>query len=151
MFEFQQLRDLCKGVLSLNRLEALAFILNQPDVQDEIIRLNQKDQLSKGLYSDGTETPEYAASYKALKRLIVSNVGDRMDFKLSGDFYRTFDVEVLPNGDINIEADGNKENKNLFDIYGIEILGLTEDSQNKLLPYFESYLVVYVSDKLQGV
>lgn len=151
MFEFQQLRDLCKGVLSLNRLEALAFILNQPDVQDEIIRLNQENQLAKGLYSDGTDTPDYSKNYKALKKLIVSNVGNKMDFKLSGDFYRTFDVEVLPNGDINIEADGNKENKNLFDIYGIEILGLTEDSQNKLLPYFESYLVVYVSDKLQGV
>jgi hypothetical protein len=150
LFELQQLRDLCKSILSLNRLEALAFILNQPDVQDEIIRLNQENQLKVGLYSDGTDTPDYSAGYKQLKRQLVGNIGDKMDFRLSGEFYSTFDVEVLPSGDVNIVADGRKEDLNLFDVYGIEILGLTEDSQNKLIPYFESYLVEYVADKLQS-
>ena len=151
MFEFQALRYLCKGVLSLNRLEALAFILNKPEVQDEIIRLNQENQLAKGLYSDGTNTPEYSAIYKALKRQIVSNVGQNMDFRLSGDFYRTFDIEVLANGDVNITADGDKEDKNLFVRYGIEILGLTDDSKNKLLPLFEEFLLEYVYSKIQGL
>lgn len=150
MFEFQPLRDLCKGVLSLDRLEALAFILNKPEVQDEIIRLNQENQLAKGLYSDGTNTPEYSASYRQLKASIVSNVGQRMDFRLSGDFYKTFDIEVLSNGDINITADGDKDDKNLFDFYGIEIIGLTEESKNKLIPLFQEFLLEYVHSKLQS-
>lgn len=152
MFEFQPLRDVCKRVLTLDRVEALIYILNKPEVQDEIIRLNQEDQLVKqNVFSDGTSTPEYSKYYKQIKASFTSNVTDRMNFRLTGDFFSTFDIEVLSNGDINIVADGKKDDKDLFTIYGIEILGLTEESKSKLTPLFEEFLLEYVSNKLQGV
>lgn len=152
MFEFQPIRELCEGILRLDRLEALAYILNKPEVQDEIIRLNQDEQLVKqNVLSTGESTREYSENYKAFKRLVSSNVTDRMNFRLSGDFFRTFDVEVLANGNINIVANGDKGNRNLFNLYGLEILGLTEESQSKLIPLFEEYLLEYVYSKLQGL
>jgi len=149
-FEFTPLRILCKRVLSLDRLQALAYILNKPEVQDEITRLNQENQLSKGLYSDGTNTPIYSASYRKLKASIVSNVGQNMDFRLSGDFYRTFDIEILPNGDVNVTADGQKDDHDLFEKYGIEIIGLTDESKELLVPLFKEFLLEYVSNVLEG-
>ena len=57
----------------------------------------------------------------------------------TGDFYKTFDVKVQSDG-FSITANDRKDDKNLTDIYGKEILGLEDESLEKLsrkiLPIF---------------
>ena len=150
-FEFEPLRNICKAIQSLDRVEALLYILNKPEVQDEIIRLNQEEQLvNKNVYADGSQTPEYSIGYYEFKKSFFPSIGRRMDFRLTGDFFGTFDIEVLPNGDVNIIADGQKEDKDLFEFYDIEIIGLTDESKESLIPLFEEGILEYVSDKLSS-
>jgi hypothetical protein len=135
----------------MDKVEALLYILAKTDVQDEIIRLNQEEQLVKqNVFSDGAKTPEYSEGYYNLKKRFFPQTGRNMNFRLTGDFFGTFDINILSNGDIEISANGDKGDRDLFEVYGIEILGLTEESKESLIPLFEEYLLEYVTAKMEG-
>ena len=60
---------------------------------------------------------------------------DRITLFDTGDFYDTF--KVIPFlGGFEIDANPIKENTNLFDEFGEDILGLTEESREILVQYY---------------
>ncbi len=111
----------------INAERVLTILIERPELEDLIIELNTEDQLFKrGVDSTGKSLGEYAASTKILKQ----DDGlpfDRVTLFQEGDFYKTWRV-FMRNGDIIIEADGDKDDKNLFDVYGEEVVGLTEEN-----------------------
>jgi len=111
----------------INTERVLTILIERPELEDLIIELNTEDQLFKrGVDSTGKSLGEYASSTKILKQ----DDGlpfDRVTLFQEGDFYKTWRV-FMRNGDIIIEADGDKDDKNLFDVYGEEVVGLTEEN-----------------------
>jgi hypothetical protein len=123
------------------RLENTGFkmVLDTDEIVEEIIRLNTEEQLfKKGIDSKGNKiVPEYSNRTKELKKLDNQPI-DRVTLKDTGEFYESWRVYV-ENDSIVIDADPIKTDENgvdsnLFTKYGMDILGLTEDSIDKLKP-----------------
>lgn len=138
-----RLGDVALNATRLDSSKILVRIWRDEEVQGFIVDLNRVDQLfKKGVDSLGEVFGLYASNQGA-----VSFKGNTKDKKRNsrialfdtGDFYKTFDVQILPNG-FTITADDRKDDKNLTDVYGKEILGLENESLEKLsrkiLPLF---------------
>lgn len=120
----QHLRE----VFSSLKSDDLWFKSIDQDVMDMIIQMNTEDQLEEeGIDSLGRALGEYSPYTIALKRM----KGDRYDhitLKDTGAFYDSWIVWVDTSG-INIDADDTSHyDKPLFEVWGVDVLGLTEDN-----------------------
>lgn len=121
-------------------------VFERDDVKDEIIRLVTIEQLyEQGI--DGTGDliqPEGYAPFTIELKKLDGQRYDHVTLNDSGDFYDSFKVTVGA-GAFTITADGRKSDKNLLEVYGEDILGLTEKSQNELI----QYVVEVISEELR--
>jgi len=108
------------------------LILSDKTLQQFIIDLNTKEQLFKeGIKSDNTVLGSYSPytySYKVNK---FGEFPRHITLFEKGKFYGSFRIYLKKDYFI-IDADGQKDDKNLFQVYGENILGLTEESKEKL-------------------
>ena len=101
-------------------------------VQDEIVRLNTQDQLfDKGIDSLNDTLGDYSPITVTIKRRKGQKTSN-ITLKDTGEFYDSFDVVVKRDG-LEITADTMKEDNDLAEMFGIDILGLTDDSLDKLI------------------
>jgi hypothetical protein len=117
--------ELFNRIKQLDQDKILTEVWEDTLVQDKIIELNTIEQLfKKSQRSDDSLLPTYALSaYKRAKGSLAPT--DRINLRLSGDFYSTFDV--IPNATgFSIDANTNlyPDSGNFIELYGIEILGL---------------------------
>ena len=112
--------------------KVLFNILSRQEIQTDIKNLIRIDQLFKeGVSEDnviiGTYSPFTEKLYPDKK------AGTHYTLKLTGTFYKSFRINVNEY-DFIIDADGEKERGNLFEIYNDRgnLLGLTEKSKEKL-------------------
>lgn len=124
-----------------SKLNAKYFTLNiigkNNSVRNFIIELNTIDQLyDEGIDSKSISLGNYAP-FTIREKISKGQPTDRVTLKDTGDFYKSFDVKVLGNGDVEIVADTIKYGfdgaMDLTDIYGDDILGLSADSLDKLV------------------
>ncbi|MGR3221314.1 MAG: hypothetical protein ACUZ8H_16075 [Candidatus Anammoxibacter sp.] len=129
----------------LSQSKILIRIWKDKEVQVFIVDLNRVDQLFKqgvdslgnvfGLYASNQGTVTFKGNTKDKKR------NSRISLFNKGDFYKTFAVKVPSDGFI-ITADDKKDDDSLTDIYGKEILGLGNESieklSRKIIPIFIS-------------
>lgn len=135
------LRNKLEKVLLLDENEALFFVSSLSIVKDYIIDLNTNDQLfKKGIRSDGTELPVYSTTSQDL----YDKPNRPFTLYDTGDFYNTFIVIPTRQGYFIITADGEKEDKNLLVAYGEKIVGLTEESRDKLAIFIQQFTVDYI-------
>ena len=118
------------------KLEKTGFklVFDRDEMRSEIIRLNTVEQLYyKGIDSEGVEIqPEgYSESTILYKREEGQRI-ENVTLNDSGAFYDSFEV-IVKDDSFTINADGLKDEDDLFDIYGEDILGLTDDSFADLL------------------
>lgn len=121
----------------------MKHLFQQTSFRKLIIDLNTEEQLySQGVDSKGVQLGEYSTYTKGLKQ----NKGQRTDhitLKDTGEFYKSFSIR-LEGSSFRIIADGQKEDTNLFKEYGIDILGLTEDSMDVVvtaaIPIIQKYI-----------
>ena len=120
----------------------MKHLFNQAEFRKLIIDLNQEQLYEYGIDSKGRSLGDYSAYTKSLKIPKGQRI-DHITLKDAGDFYRSFSVK-LEGSRFVIVADGQKEDTNLFKEYGIDILGLTEDSFDVLrttaIPIINKYL-----------
>jgi hypothetical protein len=135
------------NVINLDQDVIIENILKDAEFQRFIIDLNTEEQLfEKGIDSLGASLGDYAATtiegtanFEGKK-----DKGQRFDhitLKDTGEFYKSFAIKVK-NGGFLIVADGRKEDTNLLEEYGKEILGLTDENfqividaiKDKLIP-----------------
>ena len=121
---------------------------NDKEIQDTIVELNTQDQLfKKGIDSDGDSLGNYSP-------VSVQKYGKprgHIRLKDTGDFYKSFRVREK-NEDFVIYADTIKESDTgeLTDLaieYGIEIIGLTNDSKEVLSQMVKNK----IPDKIRGM
>lgn len=105
----------------------MADIMKDERLKRYYIELNQEQLHDSGTDSNGNPIiPPYSRRTMEIKRR-KGQVSDHVTLKDTGKFYKSFKITVFRGGFI-IDADGQKQETNLFDKYGIDILGLDDNS-----------------------
>jgi hypothetical protein len=144
---FGILEDMIDNSLRLNETEAWKLSIDR-EMQDEIIRLNTEDQLyEEGIDSRGRSLGEYSPYTIEIKR----SKGDRYDhitLKDTGAFYASFKVRATKT-ELIIEADDrSKYDRPLTEVFGEDILGLTDDNLDWLFDFILEKYLDYVDGRL---
>jgi len=125
------LEELAKKVIKLDEGDIFKTIFSSAKVQQKIIQLNTEDQLFfKGIDSKGASLGEYTPFTVEIKQ----DKGQRFEnvtLRDTGDFYASFRIRATKKY-YEINANAQKEDTNLFEQYGIDILGLTDENAAKL-------------------
>lgn len=143
-------RDLeaLKRLASLNLDDLwIGVVASSGKIQELIIDLNTEGQLfERGIDSEGQSLGVYSQFTKAIKQR-EGLPFDRVTLFDSGDFYKSFKVSTSGN-EVLIIADTEKEDKDLSEVYGEAIIGLTDESLEILsefiLPIIREKIIEYV-------
>lgn len=127
-----------KRVSQLKEDVVFKIIFSRDQIKEEIIYLNTQAQLfDKGINSRGERLDDLRGfGYSDITKQIKSQKGqptNRITLKDTGDFYESFRVRVKV-GEIIIDANPIKDDTNLFEEFGNDVLGLTDESIEKLKP-----------------
>ena len=146
LFMFSTVFKILDSAINLDEVKAWYFAIDI-DLQNNIIKLNTIDQLfNEGVDSLGDSLGEYSPFTVELKK-IKGQPTDRITLKDTGDFYRTFKVEVKDDS-FFINANPIKDDSNLFDDFGSEIVGLTEENQIKVSKTILDNTIKYIRKQL---
>lgn len=114
------------------------IVFDVPNAKQMIIEMNTQEQLfQKGVDSKGVPLMDIGGDYAFITKDLKDRAGqpiDRITLKDTGDFYRSWTVRILADT-IFIEADTIKDGGDLRSRWGNDILGLTEESKQKLINY----------------
>jgi hypothetical protein len=145
--DFTRLDRLFSALDNLTEDKIWIFAVDK-DVQDEIIRINTEDQLEEeGIDSLGRKLGDYAPSTIAYKRRKGQRY-DHVTLKDEGDFYNSFNVKVNVNEIIIDADDSSKYNKPLFEVWGVDVLGLTDDNMNYIKQMILENYINFVLNEL---
>lgn len=126
-----------KDTILYQRLKSIARIeestawlwtfVTDRNLKQDIISLIQNNQLrDKGVDENG----EVIGFYSMLTEIVSKGKkqqGEHYTLDDTGEFFKSFYITVLKDSFV-INADGQKEEDNLFDKYGNGIIGLTDES-----------------------
>ncbi len=144
---------IAKNTIKLDINEILREIYRLPEVQEFILNLNKIDQLyDKGIDSTGASLGEYSANTiegtnNFEGKRSKGQPTDRITLKDKGIFYDSF-LFVIGADYFSIEADPIRGDTNLFDDFGEDILGLTEESLQKLREYLLPLIQKYALNQI---
>ena len=111
-----------KFIKRLNVDRLMAEIMSDERMKSYFIELNQEQLYEQGEDSRGQKLEPYTLLTVAIKKR-KGQRSDRKTLKDTGAFYKSFKITITSGGFI-LDADGQKEETNLFDRYGVDILGL---------------------------
>ena len=145
--------DFTRIDLMLNRAKKLsdnsAWIFSvDKDVQEEIIRINTEEQL----YEDGVDSlGRSLGDYSVFTIQEKKSNGQRYDhvtLKDSGDFYDSFTVRVTNDGWAQDADDSSKYDEPLFEVWGIDVLGITDENMKYIKEMIIDNYIKYVTREL---
>lgn len=145
--------DFTRIDLMLNRAKKLsdnsAWIFSvDREVQNEIIRINTEEQLyEEGVDSLGRSLGDYSVFTIQEKR----SKGQRYDhvtLKDTGDFYDSFTVRVTNDGWTQDADDSSKYDEPLFEVWGIDVLGITDENMKYIKEMIIDNYIKYVTREL---
>ncbi len=147
---FDAILDLTDRIAKLDEGLLLRNFVSIPAVQKFILDLNRKDQLfNKGVDSKdkalGVYTP-FTINSKQERGVPVPS-----DFHITlfdtGEFYSTF--VIIPGKDFfEIDANPIREDTNLFEEFGEDILGLNDENLQVLIDFFKETIQLRVREQL---
>ncbi len=148
---FEAIRQLTDRVAKLDEGIILNRFVELPIVQKFILDLNRVDQLfNKGVDSKnralGVYTP-FTINSKNERGVPVPS-----DFHITlfdtGQFYSTF--VIIPGKDFfEIDANPIREDTNLFEDFGEDIIGLNDENLQILIDFFKETVVLRVKEQLR--
>jgi len=133
--------------ISINSL--IKQVLQNKELQDKILDLNRIKQLyEKGIDSTGESLKDIGGNwqtesgYSPFTLDIKEAKGQRtanITLNDTGEFYRSFEITI---GDDAFYLDANpiKDDTNLFDEWGEDIVGLTDESRQTLIDWVTNEL-----------
>ena len=137
----QDIERLYNNVNKLDINDIFYSLWSDNKVQNYIIDLNTEGETTSQLYNLGIDAEgDSLGEYSPYTIQFKVDKGQRFDhitLKDTGDFYETFKVKPNKKG-FELTANPNKDDDNLFEIYGKEIVGLTKDNQKLLIGFIES-------------
>jgi hypothetical protein len=149
------LETLLNRFISLNEEELWREFFSDTENQRYIIEeLIQNDQLQQGIDGTGGRITDNEGndSYSFITEWITrgrKQEGDPYTLKDTGEFYDSMIINV-GNKEIEIDADPIKTDANLFEKYGDEIIGLTDQSKEKLTEKFREFTINRTRELLFG-
>ena len=148
----KSVKHILNKAIKLDEVKAWKFAIDV-DLKKYIIKLNTIDQLfDDGIDSLGDSLGEYSISTiegtsSYLGKKAKGQPTDRITLKDTGKFYKTFKIEVK-NDSFFINANPIKEDNNLFDDFGDEIVGLTEENKIKVSKIILDNTIKYIRKQL---
>jgi len=118
--------------------------------KDFILELNKEQLHDFGERSDGSKIGKYSRYTKIIKRR-KGQITDHITLKDTGKFYKSFTLKLQGNeliydaNPFKFSSDGGKTN--LFEVYGIDVLGLNKENQDYIL----TLLYEYIEDAFNSV
>lgn len=109
----------------------LQVMSKNPALKKLVTDLNTKKQLEFGELSDGSILPNYSWA----SQVFFGKPDIPMQLKDTGEFWRSFNVVLEDDGFI-IEADGQKDDTNLFVKYGEDVAGLNDKNMSIFINAF---------------
>jgi hypothetical protein len=141
---FETLTTYLNKIASLNDTTAWFQVIDR-EAQFEIIRLNTIDQLfDEGERSDGTFLPNYS-------RRSVEEFGKpegHIKLKDTGRFYQSFRVKADKFGFFIAADDESVYDEPLTEVYGENILGLTDENMRVLINLLKRKYFEYINERL---
>jgi hypothetical protein len=145
---FKSLKKLCKNVKNLESNKILISIWKDKQVQYFILDLNRLNQLFKsgldanneflGYYSENTEWITRGLTYQYGGLSSKKTSADHITLYDTGAFYASFKVRVEKDGFVILANSIVEDGNDLTEIYGENIIGLSNESNqelyNKILP-----------------
>lgn len=145
--DYSGIIDMIDAVESLSDSEAWLFAFSHRDLHDEIIRLNTENQLfEEGIDSLGRDLGIYRP-FTIERKKEIGLPYDRVTLYQTGEFYASFRV-YYDADTFSIDANGDKGDKNLFDVYGDDVLGLTDFNLERVKSVILQYYVKYVEERI---
>lgn len=155
---------LAELVASLDVGRLLFNIYKQKKTQAFIIGLNTREQLfidredSRGRklaeigggYSPVTEELSEGISFNYQGESNIKLAGDSPFLYDEGDFYESWTVKPIQGG-YEMDADPIKDGTNLFDEWGIDLLGLTDENEDKLAEFLALALAEEVETRIDKI
>lgn len=138
------LTDILDRVSRLDSGRMFFDLFNRADVQFEVNYLNTEVQLDNGQRSDGSFLPDYS-------EVSVEFYGKRSGaIRLydTGAFWESFKEKSVSTSEYIWIADGDKEQDNLFVLYGDKVIGLTQESINELTKMLEPLIIQWLRDAI---
>jgi len=142
MFKDTDLYKYADNLQKYKKANVFKDVLDNKFIKDLIVHLNTDEQLGKqrvnslgarlGFYSEATQIIT-----KGRKKM-----GEPFNLNDTGDFWDSWKVTVKDKL-IEIDANGNKDGKNLFDLYGVDILGLNDDNLQILINEVTKFYIQY--------
>lgn len=148
---FAPLRKIANVFITISSNDIIFQVLgSNENLRKEILDLNRLGQLfKKGEDSKGTDLNTMTQSGFGYSQFTINEKKkknqptNRVTLFDTGDFYKSFRLVIRPTY-MEIEADAQKDDGNLFDDFGNDIVGLSEDNldllRGKLLPLVLNYL-----------
>lgn len=144
---FNSLRDKLQGIVDLKLNEVAFKIASEKEVKDLVIRLNTKDQLFKlGEDSLGDSLGVYSP-FTVEQKKKRGQPTNRITLKDTGEFYNSFNV-VPYRGGFTIKANPIKDDDNLFDDFGTDIIGLNEENLQILRDVYKDKVLEEVRKRI---
>lgn len=110
--------------------------------------IRQKQLFEQGINKDGEIIGVYSYWTEWISKG-KKQQGDPYTLKDTGDFYQSMFITVLSDA-FEINADAQKGNDNLFEKYGTEIIGITEENLNLIIQELRKNYQNYVRKVLFG-
>jgi hypothetical protein len=151
---FKPLKKLCKNVKNLTSDKILIQIYAYKKVQNFIVDLNRIDQL----FETGTDAKDNFLGYYSESTELVfggrernKTTSDHITLKDTGAFYKSFFVRIYKDG-FTIVANSIKDETDLTEVYGKDIIGLSEKSIYELYKEIKPSIVKFINTAiLKGV
>lgn len=138
MFKDTPLYQSINKMIPFLEFQVFKIVFDVPNVKQMIIEMNTNDQLfKKGVDSNGVSLMDIGGDYSFVTKDMKSRNNqpyDHITLKDTGDFYKSWNVKILADT-IFIEADTIKDGDDLQQRWGNDILGLTDESKQKLINY----------------
>ena len=149
MFSYTILSEHLKRATELKKQEGKIFklVLDNKVIKDLIVRLNTEEQLGRDKTDSlGAHLGTYSFATEQISKG-KKKQGEFIDLKDTGEFWASWKVKVLQKF-ISIDANPIKEGNNLFDDYGEEILGLTDENLQILIDETKGLFIDYYRQNL---
>ena len=133
VFCMEALEILLRNVINLDPNEVMNEFISQGVVEKFILDLEKERLFTFGEDSRGKTLGQYSESTKQRKRVKGLPSGHITLFE-TGEFYDSFTLTLTGDGFI-LNANAKKSETNLFERYGNDILGLSDEDFEKFIEY----------------
>ena len=151
---FESLKEITNRVIALDSSAILVRIFSEKEAKEIVLFLQKSQLFDDGERSDGSIIGYYSDNTRVYKKLDKGWRGKSFNNFITlydtGDFYDSMSVKVLRNGDIEISADGQKGEDNLFEKYGQNLIGLTDEHFEELSSYSIPVIIELVRKQVQN-